>query len=302
LKIALIGAKGQLGTDLSRAFVGQEVVEVTHQEVEVTDPASVSEMFLRHRPEAVINTAAFHRVDDCETQIEFSLQVNAIAVRNLAIACRERNATFVHFSTDYVFGGERRMPYEESDAARPLSVYGTSKLAGEHLALAANPKTFVIRTCGLYGIGGSNSKGGNFVETMLRRAAEGTPLRVVADQVVTPTYTVDLARKVSELILTEAYGLYHISSNGSCSWFEFARRIFELAGVQANLSPTTSDAFRTAAKRPTYSVLRNRHLETLGMDDLPSWEDALRRYLVERESLRKKPGIGRPAVDLAHRK
>jgi dTDP-4-dehydrorhamnose reductase len=297
----VIGANGQLGKDLCKLLVRHEVAGLTHQDVEVTEPASVSAMFLRHRPEVVINTAAFHRVDNCETQVEFSFQVNAIAVRNLAIASREQNATLVHFSTDYVFAGDKKTPYEESDAAQPLSVYGASKLAGEHLALAANPKTFVIRTCGLYGVGGSDSKGGNFVETMLRRAAEGTPLRVVADQVVTPTYTVDLARKVSDLILTDAYGLYHVSSNGSCSWYEFAQRIFEFAGIHTDLSATTSDAFRTAAKRPAYSVLRNRRLEALGMDDLPFWEDALRRYFAERESLRKRSSVGGPGLNLAQR-
>jgi len=141
---------------------------------------------------------------------------------------------------------------------------------------------FVIRTCGLYGLGRSRSKGGNFPETMLRLAAQAKPIRVVNDQVVTPTYTADLARKVSQLILTEAYGLYHITNGGSCTWFEFAQRIFELAGVSADLTPVTAEAFGAPARRPAYSVLRNLRLEKLGLDDLPLWEDGLRRYLAER--------------------
>ena len=284
MNILLIGANGQLGTDLSKTLGTQKLIKLTHKDIEITDSPSVSRALQAYAPDVVVNTAAFHRVDDCETQTELALRVNALAIRNLALACRQHNSVFVHFSTDYVFGGGKADPYVETDSAQPLSVYGVSKLAGEHLALAANPRSFVIRTCGLYGIGGSKSKGGNFVETMLRRAEQGSPLRVVDDQVVTPTYTVDLAGKVGELIATEDYGLYHITNNSSCSWFQFAQRIFELAGVPADLSPTTSESFRSAARRPSYSVLRNNRLELRGMDDLPVWENALARYLEERES------------------
>lgn len=280
----LIGCTGQLGSELVKTLPAAEVTPLTHSEFEVSDVCSVKNAFERHHPEVVINTAAFHRVDDCETQIEKAFRVNAFAVRDLALACREHHAVLVHFSTDFVFGGEKRTPYLETDLPRPLSVYGASKLAGEHLVQLTLPRHFLIRTCGLYGAAGSRSKGGNFVETVLRRAQEGKPLRVVSDQVVTPTYTVDLARKVAELIRTDAYGLYHVTNNSSCSWLEFARRIFELAGVKADLQPTTSDAFGAPAGRPAYSVLKNGRLEQLGMDDLPVWENALQRYLTERKA------------------
>src|SRR5207245_2771295 len=166
-------------------------------------------------------------------------------------------STLVHYSTDYVFGldGSRATPLTEDDSPGPVSVYGLSKLAGEYLVRSICPKHFVIRTCGLYGVWGSGGKGGNFVETMLRVAGQGKPLRVVADQVCTPTYTVDLAEATAALLPTGRYGLYHLTSGGSCSWYEFARAIFELSGVRADLSPITSAEYKAAARRPGYSVL-----------------------------------------------
>ncbi len=280
----VIGAGGQLGGNLRRLLPAKDCVALTHADIEITDPKSVSQVFERHQPDVVINTAAFHRVDDCESHEERAFQTNAVAVRGLAQACRASGAVFVHFSTDYVFDGVQTEPYLETDRPGPLSVYAASKLAGEYLVAATHPKHFVIRTCGLFGLGGSRSKGagGNFVETMLRAAAQGKSLRVVSDQVVTPTPTADLARKVLELVQTDAYGLYHITAQGSCSWYEFARTIFEFVGVQADLNPVTAEAFGAPARRPRYSVLRNRHLELLGLDDLPPWEDGLQRYLAER--------------------
>lgn len=284
MKIVLIGASGQLGTDLVSILPKETTVPLMHSDVEITDPLSVKATLERHSPDVVINTAAFHRVDDCESQMERAFQVNAFAVRGLAQVCREFQATLVHFSTDYVFAGEKTEPYVETDRPGPLSVYGASKLAGEYLVAATLTNHFLVRTCGLYGVGGSRSKGGNFVETMLRLAAQGKPLRVVTDQVVTPTATADLARKISQLIETRAYGLYHITNQGSCSWFEFARTIFELEGIEADLQPTTSEAFKAPARRAPYSVLRNLHLESLGIDDMPWWKDSLRRYLAARRA------------------
>lgn len=292
MRIMLIGANGQLGSELARALASETLIPLMHAEIEISDPASVRQAFERYQPEIVVNTAAFHRVDDCEAQGEQAFRINALAVRDLALVCREFNATLVHFSTDFVFGGEKRQPYAETDCPRPLSVYGASKLAGEYLLSASHTKHFLIRTCGLYGIGGSKSKGGNFVETMLRLAAQGKPIRVVDDQIVSPTYTVDLAAKLKELIQTDAYGLYHISGTGSCSWYEFARRIFELAGIKASMTPTTSEAFGAAARRPKYSVMRHSRLVGLGLKDMPSWDDALTRYLAER----KRSGISLSSV------
>src|SRR6516165_2880055 len=189
----LIGAAGQLGAELAEVLARETTVPLTHADIEITDSRSVKFAFERHRPDVVINMAAFHRVDDCETEMERAFQVNAFAVRGLAQACRQFGAVLVHFSTDYVFAGEKTEPYVETDRPGPLSVYGASKLAGEYLVSATLSRHFLIRTCGLYGLGGSRSKGGNFVETMLRLAAAGKPLRVVSDQVATPTYTEDLA-------------------------------------------------------------------------------------------------------------
>lgn len=285
MKVMVIGAGGQLGGDLRSLLPAQDCIPLTHAEIEICDPESVRQAFDRHQPDVVINTAAFHRVDDCESQAERAFQTNALAVRGLAQVCRERGAILAHFSTDYVFDGAQTEPYVETDRPGPLSVYAASKLAGEYLVAAAHPKHFIVRTCGLFGLGGSRSKGGggNFVETMLRAAAQGKRLRVVSDQVVTPTATADLARKVVELIRTGSYGLYHVTAQGACSWYEFAQTILELSNVHADLEPVTAEAFGAPARRPAYSVLRNRGLEMLGLDDLPPWQDGLRRYLAERD-------------------
>jgi dTDP-4-dehydrorhamnose reductase len=279
MKVMLIGAAGQLGTDLARALPRESTISLTHAELDIADSRSVRLAFERHAPDVVINTAAFHRVDDCEIEVERAFRMNAFAVRALAQACRESGAALVHFSTDYVFAGEKTEPYLETDRPGPLSVYGASKLCGEYFISATLEKYFLVRTCGLYGHGGSRSKGGNFVDTMLRLAAQGKPIRVVNDQAVAPTSTSDLASKISQLIQTEAYGLYHITNQGSCSWFEFARAIFEIEGIEPDLKPTTSEAFNAAARRPAYSVLLNQRLKLLGLDDMPAWKDAVRRHL-----------------------
>jgi dTDP-4-dehydrorhamnose reductase len=284
MKIMLIGAAGQLGADLAKALPGRTTVPLTHADIEITDSRSVGLAFERHGPDVVINTAAFHRVDDCETEMERAFQVT------LRFAAWRKPAGilgphWVHFSTDYVFAGEKTEPYVETDRPAPLRVYGASKLAGEYLVSAALFRHFLIRTCGLYGLGGSRSKGGNLVETMLRLADQGKPLRVVDDQVVTPTCTMDLARKVSQLVETEGYGLYHITSHGSCSWFQFAQAIFELSGIEANLQPISSAAFGAPARRPAYSVLRNLRLESLKLDEMPDWREGLVRYLAGRASI-----------------
>lgn len=295
MKVMVIGAGGQLGGDLRRLLPAEECIPLTHADIEITDPESVRRAFERHQPDVVINTAAFHRVDDCESQAERAFQTNALAVRSLAQACRALGAVLVHFSTDYVFDGAQTEPYLETDRPGPLSVYAASKLAGEYLVAATHPKHFVIRTCGLFGLGGSRSKGGggNFVETMLRAAAQGKHLRVVSDQVVTPTATAELARKVIELMRTEAYGLYHITARGACSWYEFAQTIFEFSNIRADLEPVTAEAFGAPARRPRYSVLCNRKLEMLGLDDLPPWQDGLRGYLAERDKAQARPGTVR---------
>ncbi len=278
----LIGADGQLGNELRQAFSDCDLTSLTHAEFELTNPVQVRDTLCRYRPDMILNTAAYHRVDECEDEPERAFAVNAIAVRDLAIAAKEIGATLVHFSTDYVFDGRQRSPYREVDRPGPLSVYATSKLAGEHFIRATLPQHFVIRTCGLYGLAGSQSKGGNFVETMLRLAREGREIRVVDDQIVTPTSAKELANKVRQLVEADAYGLYHITNNGECSWYQFASAIFEMTGLHPCLQETTGVAFDAPAQRPAYSVLDNANLRSLGLDDLSDWRDALEAYLKER--------------------
>jgi dTDP-4-dehydrorhamnose reductase len=282
----LIGSNGQLGTELRQAFNDHDLVPLTHADCEVTDPAQVRDTFRKYRPELILNTAAYHRVDECEDHPARAFAVNALAVRELAIAAREIGAILVHFSTDYVFGGRQRRPYRETDPPGPLSVYATSKLAGDYFVRAILERHFVIRTCGLYGLAGSRGKGGNFIETMLRLAAEGREIRVVDDQVLTPTSAKELARKVRQLVETRAYDLYHITNNGACSWYEFAAAIFEMVGLTPRLQQTTSAAFGARASRPAYSVLDNANLRQIGLQDLRDWRDALKEYLEERQRLR----------------
>jgi dTDP-4-dehydrorhamnose reductase len=288
MKIVLIGANGQLGSDLVKALRGFDVVGLTHADLEVCDGEAVRKMVGGLRPDLVINTSAFHRVDECEDAPEKALAVNAVAVRELARICAAAGCALVHMSTDYVFGGSPRQPeepYDEDDAPSPLNVYGVSKLAGEYFVRYLCPKHFLVRSTGLYGVVGSSGKGGNFVETMVRLAREGKPIRVVDDQVLTPTYTRELAAKIAELVQTDAYGLYHVTNSGRCSWYEFAGRIFELMGLTPDFGPTTTAAVGAKARRPAYSVLAHRNLLQRGFADLSPWPQALEAYLKEKHHI-----------------
>jgi dTDP-4-dehydrorhamnose reductase len=278
----LIGANGQLGSELRHSFNDHDLVPLTHADLELADRAQVREVLAKYRPGLILNTAAYHRVDECEDHPERSFAVNAVAVGDLAIAAGEIGAVLVHFSTDYVFDGRQRRPYREADPPGPLNVYATSKVAGEYLVRAYLDRHFIIRSCGLYAVAGSKERGGNFVERMLRLAAEGQEIRVVGDQVVTPTSAKELARKVRQLVETGAFGLYHITNHGACSWYQFAEAVLDLAGLHARVQETTAAAYGARAKRPAYSVLDNVNLRLLGLDDLRDWRDALKAYLVER--------------------
>lgn len=284
MRVLLIGANGQLGTDLQSVFCsrGVDFVPLTHKELDVCNFDAVAGIVNEVKPEVVVNTSAFHKVEVCETQPARSFEVNAIAVRNLAQTCERAGSVLVHFSTDYVFDGKRQTPYAEEDLPRPLSVYATSKLAGEALLAASLDRYFLIRTCGLYGIAGSSGKGGNFVETMLKKGKEGSPIRVVSDQILTPTFTGDLAAVVNQLLQTDAYGLYHVSAEGQCSWYEFARAIFELENMKVDLSPVSTQEFPSPVRRPPYSVLSKEKLRGLGLS-MPEWRDGLARYLQARK-------------------
>jgi dTDP-4-dehydrorhamnose reductase len=277
--IALLGANGQLGHDLQRVLQAHNVSPLTRKDFDVTDHARTRAVLMDLRPDVVINTTAYHRVDVCENRPEVAYAVNALAVLNLIRLSNELNAVLVHISTDYVFDGNAQQPYTEKSEPFPLSVYANSKFAGELLVRAIARKYFLIRSCGLYGAAGSHGKGGNFVETIRARARRGEPIRVVNDQVVTPTYTADLASQIARVLPTERFGLFHITNEGSCTWYEFARTVLEISGLEADLSPTTSEMYKSPAIRPKYSVLENARLKELGLNEMRHWRDALAAYL-----------------------
>jgi dTDP-4-dehydrorhamnose reductase len=279
MRIALLGSNGQLGRDLQFALANHEIQAFTRQHFDITDHGRTRSVLMDARPDILLNTTAYHRVDDCESQPEMAYSANALAVLNLIRIANDLDATLVHFSTDYVFDGKSRVPYVETSPPMPLSVYGNSKLAGEYLVQSTARKYFLIRTCGLYGKAGSRGKGGNFVETMLKKARAGEPIKVVNDQVLTPTPTWDLANQVAVLLPTNQFGLYHVTSEGSCSWYEFAQSIFEISGLTADLSPTTSESYKSPAIRPSYSVLENARLKTAGLNQMRHWRDGLAHYL-----------------------
>jgi dTDP-4-dehydrorhamnose reductase len=285
VKYAVIGAAGQLGRDLCPRLEG-DVVPLTRERADLTRADLLRQTLAEIRPDVVVNCAAYNFVDRAESEPADAVAVNAWGVRNLAQVCRDLDVTVMHISTDYVFGLDegRRTPYCETDAPGPVSVYGLSKLAGEYLVRSICPRHYVVRSCGLYGVWGSGGKGGNFVETMLRVAGQGKPLRVVQDQTCTPTYTVDLAATLVALLKTQRYGLYHVTNAGSCSWFEFARTIFDLAGLKPELTPITSREFGAAARRPGYSVLSLEKCKTVGVPALRDWRAALAEYLRERQN------------------
>jgi dTDP-4-dehydrorhamnose reductase len=285
MRFGVLGAAGQLGSDLCPRLPG-EVVPLSRAEIDLTRHETMLEGVAGL--DVLINCAAYNFVDRAETESEAAFAVNAWGVRALARACERAGVRLVHFSSDYVFGldAERTTPRSEADPPGPVNVYGLSKLAGEYLARAECPGALVIRTCGLYGTRGSGGKGRNFVETMLRLSREGKPIRVVNDQCLTPSYTVDVAATTVSLISARAEGLYHVTNAGDCTWYDFAREIFERSGLKPNLTSITSTDLGAAAKRPAYSVLGSVKLDSLGLHPLRPWSDALGAYLLEREGRR----------------
>lgn len=282
MKIAIIGANGQLGNDLATAFraAGDEVVSLSHSDIEVSDAQSVSGALERARPEVIVNTSAMHHVENCEQEPAKAFGINALGARNLALAARELDAALMHVSTDYVFDGAKASPYVEEDAPRPLNVYGITKVAGEHFVRATAPKHFVIRTSGLYGKSPCRAKGGlNFIELMLKLAKERGKVRVVDSEIVTPTSTAELAQQIVKLSRSSAYGLYHATAESSCSWYEFAREIFTLTDTTVQLEIAGPNEFPAKVARPKYSVLENRGLKTQGLNIFKHWQHGLREYL-----------------------
>jgi len=279
-RVAVIGASGQLGSDLVEALrqAGFECLTPSHTELDICDHTRVVSVLKALKPSVIVNLAAFHKVEACEAEPERAFAINCHAVHRLAEVAENLDAFLVHVSTDYVFGGEQSTPYAEQSLPSPRQVYGVSKLAGEHLVRHQSPRHLVIRTSGLYGKRGSSGKGGNFVETMLERGRHG-PVKVVTDQVLSPTSTRDLSEMIVRLIRADATGLVHVTNSGSCSWYEFAQEIFALSGRPAEVIPIPTDALHPLVVRPPYSVLDNKRLRDEGFTVLRPWQDALATYL-----------------------
>jgi dTDP-4-dehydrorhamnose reductase len=289
-RLLLIGATGQLGSELARVLAGPALTAVTHDDLEITDAAATDALLARVKPDVILNTSAFHAVDRCEDELERAFAVNAFAVRHLARRAADHESLLVHFSTDYVFAGDATRPYAEGDSPLPRSAYATSKLAGECFVRALAPRHLVVRSAGLFGGGGSTGKGGNFVTAILRRARDGEPLRVVADQVTAPTYTRDLAATVAALVEraaadTGVRGVVHATAGGACSWHEFASAIVAEAGLAVPVAAITTAELGARAPRPAYSVLANARLAALGIARPRPWREGLRAYLAERGEL-----------------
>jgi dTDP-4-dehydrorhamnose reductase len=287
MRIVIVGSNGQVGSDLARALRErhEDFVALSRSDLDVTDRTTLGERLRQHNPDVIINCSVYHPVDECETNPERSFAVNAIAVRDLAIAAKDLHASMVHFSSDYVFDGEQGRPYSEEDSLRPLSVFGVSKVAGEQLLRAVLPNHFIVRTSGLYGLTGSRVKRGNFVETMLRLGGQNGKVRVVNDLRMAQTSTQNLAKQVLALIHTRSYGTYHASDHGDYSWYEFAKKIFDYSKMNVAVSPVSWRDMPAVAPRPTYSVLENRGLRGLGLDQMQPIDIALQAYLKAREEI-----------------
>ena len=284
MNILLIGRTGQLGGSILAEQSRHRIYAPSRAELDIESKQSCERVIAESRPDVVINTAAFHNVAQCEVEPILAFAANCQAVRDLADTCRKMDIRLITFSSDYVFGGEQRKPYAEDDRTRPLQMYGISRLAGELAALAIAPQhAVIIRTCGLYGLSGASSKGGNFVDKRIADAQTNTQLEMGCDQVVSPTYTVDLAKAVLKLIEHPHLvpGIYHLVNGGECTWFEFTKAIFEMMALHVEVHPVDREGMSGEMRRSLYSVMANTKARAMGIE-LPHWRDALQRYLGEK--------------------
>ena len=282
MKVAVIGANGQLGMDVLAECerVGSEAAALSHADIDISSLQSVRSALESTKPGLIVNTAAMHHVENCEKEPARAHEVNALGAQNLSIVARELDAKLVHISTDYVFDGLKQAPYLEGDRALPLNVYGSTKLAGEELIQETGDKYFIMRTSALYGKNPCRAKGGrNFIDLMLKLAGERDELTVVNDEFVSPTSTAGLAKQIMTLGQTEHYGLYHATAEGHCTWFEFAKTIFEMSKVRVKLKVAGPNDFPIKVPRPKYSVLENDKLKKLGINTFAPWQDDLAVYL-----------------------
>jgi len=281
MKIVIIGSTGQLGTDLMRTLSERhEVKGLTHQDIEVADYNSCLALKEYH-PDIIINTAAFHKTDQCEEEPQKTFMVNAVGPKNIARVSRETEATAVFISTDYVFDGNRNEPYTENDLPNPINTYGISKLAGE-LCTRQNPKHYIVRVASLFGTAGASGKGGNFIETMITKAQKQEPISVVDDQWMSPTYTKDASAVIGKMIERGApFGTYHATNEGFCTWFEFTKQIFSLLNLHPQLRPIKTAQLQVKAQRPRFSALKSAKLPDYGIRTR-QWTEALSDYLSEK--------------------
>jgi dTDP-4-dehydrorhamnose reductase len=282
LRVAVVGSNGQLGSDVCSAFekAGDDVARIAHIDIEICSESSVDEVLGDLRPNFVVNTAAVHHIEKCEVDPGKSFAVNGIGARNVARWAAQNGAAVAYISTDYVFSGNKRTPYLESDLPAPLNVYGVTKLAGEQFSAQCNPRHFILRVSGLYGLHPCRAKGGlNFVELMLKLAQEREVVRVVDDEYVSPTPTDQVAEQLVRLSRTDAHGLYHATTKGSCSWYEFAEEIFAISGVKVRLEKALPGEFPAKVPRPKYSVLQNAALDDRDLNSFTDWREGLHRYM-----------------------
>jgi dTDP-4-dehydrorhamnose reductase len=279
VRALITGGAGQLGRDLADQLDSDSVHAYTHAELDITDSAALDQAFEEAKPDVVFNCAAFHNVELCESEPDSAWAANVNAVRDLA----SRSARLVHISTNYVFDGKRGEPYAENDLPAPRSIYALTKLAGEYAALAYGERSIVVRTAGLYGIHGSASKGGNFVQRMVGRAREQGELKMVADQRLQPTFTADLAAAMIEAVEKDVDGVLHLTAGGACSWFDFTEAIMQLAEIEVPIEPVTTTIPPGGADRPLNGVLARKRTEELGLTPLRPWGEALADYMAQAE-------------------
>lgn len=282
MKILITGYKGMLGSDLVETLKDgnqHELILTDVDELDITNLDQVKNFFNETKPEAIINVAAYTDVDGCETNRDLAFSVNSLGPKNLAIVCKENDAKLLHISTDYVFPGNNTKPYNEEDKIGPQSYYGKTKLYAEEFIKENMENYFIVRTAWLYGINGKN-----FVKTMLNLAKTNSEITVVNDQRGSPTFTVDLADAIRELIKTDKYGIYHVTNSGECTWYDFAKNIFELANIDIKVKPVTTAEYPTLAKRPEYSVLSNEKWNAAGFKSLRNYKEALKSYMEQESS------------------
>jgi dTDP-4-dehydrorhamnose reductase len=289
MNVVVIGASGQLGRDVSAAFAaaGDVVTPLGHEDVDVASTDSARSVLSQAQPDLVVNTAAFHNVEKCEADPALAFAVNSLGGRNIAQVTGALGVKLIHISTDYVFDGTKQTPYTEQDCAAPLNVYGNTKLSGEHFVRRDNPRHFVVRVSAIYGSNPCRAKGGlNFVDLMLKLSREREEVRVVDDEFVSPTPTTEIAKQLVLLSRTSEYGLYHATAEGSCSWYEFARAIFDMTAAQVRLERARPGEFPAKVRRPKYSVLENAALKSRSLNIFDGWRNGLINYLAARHPAR----------------